>query len=206
MPTQVRKRTGDLVAFDPDKITAAIRKAMAALDLHDDATTARLSTHVTGTLADAGPVVDIEYIQDRVEDVLETYDERLYKAYSLYRRSRGLAREIKSYFHIHDDLKLGVNALKVLEERYLRRDEHGHITETPTQLFRRVAKAIASVEDRYGGNVQETEDAFYRGVVAVARELCDHCGGNGQNLHLETGQESADDLLGWGVLAPLLAR
>ena len=161
MPTQVRKRTGDLVAFDPDKITAAIRKAMAALDLHDDATTARLSTHVTGTLADAGPVVDIEYIQDRVEDVLETYDERLYKAYSLYRRSRGLAREIKSYFHIHDDLKLGVNALKVLEERYLRRDEHGHITETPTQLFRRVAKAIASVEDHYGGNIQETEDAFY---------------------------------------------
>jgi len=161
MPTRVRKRTGDLVPFDQDKITAAIRKAMAALDLRDDATAARLSDYVTDALADAGPIVDIEYIQDRVEDALEAYDERLYKAYSLYRRSRGLAREIKAYFHIHDDLKLGVNALKVLEERYLRRDEDGHIIETPTQLFRRVAHAIASVEDRYGGSIQQTEDAFY---------------------------------------------
>jgi sugar phosphate isomerase/epimerase len=41
----------------------------------------------------------------------------------------------------------------------------------------------------------ETEDALYRGVVAVTRELCDHCRQSGQNLHLETGQESADALL-----------
>ena len=32
-------------------------------------------------------------------------------------------------------------------------------------------------------------------VVAVTREVCDHARGNGQALHLETGQESADDLL-----------
>lgn len=35
----------------------------------------------------------------------------------------------------------------------------------------------------------------YREVVAVTRDLCDHCAGNGQNLHLETGQETADGLL-----------
>ena len=29
----------------------------------------------------------------------------------------------------------------------------------------------------------------------VAREVCDHCAKNGQALHLETGQETADDLL-----------
>lgn len=161
MPAQVRKRTGELVPFDQDKITAAIRKAMAALDLHDDTAAQRLSDHVIASLADAGPTVDIEYIQDRVEDTLEAYDERLYKAYSLYRRSRGLAREIKAYFHIHDDLKLTANALKVLEERYLRRDHDGNIIETPTQLFHRVAGAIASVETQYGGDAQTTEDAFY---------------------------------------------
>jgi sugar phosphate isomerase/epimerase len=32
-------------------------------------------------------------------------------------------------------------------------------------------------------------------VVAVTRQLCDHCRANGQNLHLETGQEAADTLL-----------
>ncbi|MCE5268379.1 MAG: sugar phosphate isomerase/epimerase [Planctomycetaceae bacterium] len=41
----------------------------------------------------------------------------------------------------------------------------------------------------------ETEDSLYRGAVAVTRELCDHCRNNGQNLHLETGQEAADNLL-----------
>ena len=41
----------------------------------------------------------------------------------------------------------------------------------------------------------DAADPLYRDVVAVARELCDHCKANGQNLHLETGQESADALL-----------
>jgi sugar phosphate isomerase/epimerase len=41
----------------------------------------------------------------------------------------------------------------------------------------------------------ETDSDDYRSVVAVAREICDHCKNNGQNLHLETGQESADGLL-----------
>jgi sugar phosphate isomerase/epimerase len=35
----------------------------------------------------------------------------------------------------------------------------------------------------------------YQGLVAVTRELLDHVAGNGQQLNLETGQESADHLL-----------
>jgi sugar phosphate isomerase/epimerase len=35
----------------------------------------------------------------------------------------------------------------------------------------------------------------YQEVVAVTRELCDHCRGNEQDLHLETGQESAAGLV-----------
>ena len=36
---------------------------------------------------------------------------------------------------------------------------------------------------------------LYPEVIAVARDLCDHCRKNGQSLHLETGQEPADALL-----------
>jgi sugar phosphate isomerase/epimerase len=36
---------------------------------------------------------------------------------------------------------------------------------------------------------------LYKEIVAVARDVCDHCTKNGQALHLETGQETADDLL-----------
>jgi sugar phosphate isomerase/epimerase len=38
-------------------------------------------------------------------------------------------------------------------------------------------------------------DAAYEGILQVTREVCDHCAALGQNLHLETGQETADGLL-----------
>ena len=37
--------------------------------------------------------------------------------------------------------------------------------------------------------------ALYRDVLEVTRDVCDHCQGNDQALHLETGQETADALL-----------
>jgi sugar phosphate isomerase/epimerase len=36
---------------------------------------------------------------------------------------------------------------------------------------------------------------LYAEVLEVTRDLCDHCARNGQALHLETGQETADALL-----------
>ncbi|WP_301926370.1 ribonucleotide reductase N-terminal alpha domain-containing protein [Ferruginibacter sp.] len=47
-------------------------------------------------------------------------------------------------------LKLSGNALKVLQSRYLLH-QHG-LEETPEQLFRRVAKAVASAELKWGTN------------------------------------------------------
>ena len=41
----------------------------------------------------------------------------------------------------------------------------------------------------------DTSDPLYAEVVEVTRDVCDHCRGNGQALHLETGQETADGLL-----------
>ncbi len=58
-------------------------------------------------------------------------------------------------------MDLTQNALKVLQQRYLLRDEAGNIIETPEEMFRRVAKTIASAESLYGGNPQEWEEKFY---------------------------------------------
>lgn len=41
----------------------------------------------------------------------------------------------------------------------------------------------------------DTSDPLYGEVLQVTQELCDYVGHNGQNLHLETGQETADALL-----------
>jgi len=41
----------------------------------------------------------------------------------------------------------------------------------------------------------DKSDKLFEEVVAVTRDICDHAKRNGQALHLETGQESADALL-----------
>jgi sugar phosphate isomerase/epimerase len=41
----------------------------------------------------------------------------------------------------------------------------------------------------------DKSDPMYRDVLNVTRDICDHCRGNDQRLHLETGQEAADALL-----------
>lgn len=41
----------------------------------------------------------------------------------------------------------------------------------------------------------DSSDSLYGDVLDVTREICTHCKANGQNLHLETGQESAEGLL-----------
>lgn len=58
------------------------------------------------------------------------------------------------------------NAITVLERRYLRKDASGRVVERPSDLVRRVARAVASVEARYGADPHEAEAAF---CDAIAR-------------------------------------
>jgi ribonucleoside-diphosphate reductase alpha chain len=58
-------------------------------------------------------------------------------------------------------MKLSENALKVIRARYLIKNENGDVIETPDDMFRRVAKTIASAENLYGGNRDEWEEKFY---------------------------------------------
>ncbi|MFH0912904.1 MAG: vitamin B12-dependent ribonucleotide reductase [Candidatus Omnitrophota bacterium] len=67
-------------------------------------------------------------------------------------------------------LPLSENALKVLEKRYLSKDETGKVVETPQGLFRRVAKAIAIADKSYGKTEEEVlklEEAFCRVMMAL---------------------------------------
>ncbi|MDI9624552.1 MAG: ribonucleotide reductase N-terminal alpha domain-containing protein [Methanothermobacter sp.] len=58
-------------------------------------------------------------------------------------------------------MRLTQNALKVLKERYLLKDEKGKILETPEGMFRRVALAVAQAEEKYGGDTETTAKKFY---------------------------------------------
>ncbi|MEW6744078.1 MAG: adenosylcobalamin-dependent ribonucleoside-diphosphate reductase [Planctomycetota bacterium] len=61
-------------------------------------------------------------------------------------------------------LDLTENALTVLENRYLNRDDAGNIIETPEELFRRVARSVAEIEKRWSAREEEcraVEDQYY---------------------------------------------
>ena len=61
------------------------------------------------------------------------------------------------------------NAMVVLEKRYLRKNDKGEIVENPSQMFRRVARAIAETELLYNSNadVAHWEDAFYEPMARM---------------------------------------
>ena len=58
--------------------------------------------------------------------------------------------------------QLTQNALTVLKKRYLKKDLHGEVIETPEELFRRVARNIAQADLNYNGkHVVQVEEAFF---------------------------------------------
>jgi ribonucleoside-diphosphate reductase alpha chain len=67
-------------------------------------------------------------------------------------------------------LNLSANASKVLEKRYLKKDEEGKVIETPADLFRRVAKSVALADLNYGKSqeeVMQVEHEFYQMLTAL---------------------------------------
>ncbi len=60
-------------------------------------------------------------------------------------------------------MKLSENAIKVLEKRYLERDENGNLIEDVEDMFKRVAKAIASADEKYTdkAGIDKIETQFY---------------------------------------------
>ncbi len=58
--------------------------------------------------------------------------------------------------------KISEHALSVLEKRFLLRDEPGELAEDPEGLFRRVARTIAAIDDRYeNSRRQEFEEVIF---------------------------------------------
>ncbi|MEW6108818.1 MAG: vitamin B12-dependent ribonucleotide reductase [Nitrospirota bacterium] len=62
------------------------------------------------------------------------------------------------------------NALKVLEKRYLKKNEEGQVVETSEELFRRISKTIASADLKYGkseSDVALLEEEFYSVMTSL---------------------------------------
>ncbi len=167
----MKKRNGELEDFSPVKITRAIYKALAACGVGGEEEAEKLTQKVLEILPERvkSSVPEVEEIQDTVEEVLmrEGFPE-VARAYILYREKRRELREAKQkLFGVKDDLKLSLNAVQVLQERYLLRDEEGKIIETPREMMKRVAKAIARVDARYGEDEEKAYSEFYEMLASL---------------------------------------
>jgi len=143
--SMIRKRDGSIVAFDQNKITNAIFKAAKSVGGKDKRIAQQLSDKVVAELSKLESTPSVEQIQDLVERVLiEESHASTAKAYILYRQERAAIRKEKQLVLEKEDIdevdkRFDVNALRVLKARYLRKDSTGKLTETPKQLFTRVA-------------------------------------------------------------------
>ena len=155
---QARKRDGRMVTFEPAKVEAT--------DDGPRQVTARVVQALEERLK--GAIPHVEDIQDAVEEALMALGyPGVAKAYILYRQKRAEIRDAKSILGVRDELKLTVNAVKVLERRYLLRDEEGHSAESPTEMFHRVARAVASVESKWERGPEQWEETFYQAMTSL---------------------------------------
>jgi ribonucleoside-diphosphate reductase alpha chain len=169
---KIRKRDGSVMPFESAKIANAIRKAIEAVGEGEPSQAEDLTREVTSKL-EARFVEDIpsvEEAQDLVEDALIAQGlPRTAKSYILYRERRAEIRRTKDFLGVKDELKLTVNAVNVLKKRYLLKDEHGQVKETPDVMFRRVAGAVAQADLAYDpqADVSALEEDFYRLMVSL---------------------------------------
>jgi len=112
----------------------------------------------------------VEDVQNIVEKILikNGYAE-VAKAYILYRQKRTEIRERKKLLGVMDDLKLSLNAVSVLERRYLQKDDRGQVVETPSEMFRRVAKTVAAPDLLYDKSVdlKRVENEFFKLMTSL---------------------------------------
>lgn len=104
--TQIRKRSGKIVAFDQDKITNVILKAMESVGKPDKGKAKKYSDQVLKKLNEkfhARSIPAVEEIQDIVEEILITNRQiKIAKAYILYRDQHARIREMRNMINSND--------------------------------------------------------------------------------------------------------
>lgn len=169
---KVIKRDGSVQDFDRNKISRAISKAFSATGEKDGKIAEKISIKVQKEIDKnfSGDCPRVENIQDIVEEALiQEGFSKVAKAYILYRQKRSDIRDTKVLLGVYDDLKLSINAVNVLQRRYLLKDAGGQIIETPKGMFMRVAKAIAMAELVYNpkADIEKLEDRFFDAMASM---------------------------------------
>ena len=175
--TDIRKRSGAVTAFNKDKISNAIFRALPATSKADRGLADQLAENVVNKLVEQGftstRTPTVEDIQDIVESTLiDSGNSDIAKAYIVYRHERRKLRdEKKNVLNLKNldpvSKKFDLNCLRVLASRYLFRNGKSEIIESPTQMFERVAILVgigdilydSQIFDKSGNITQDIDEA-----------------------------------------------
>jgi len=165
MIENIRKRTGEVVVFDPEKIKTVLQKAFDSINEEPkdlDALVQQVVKDIEKRMKDEVP--SVEDVSDNVETVLMQKHPAVAKSFIIFREYKRKLREIrKVYTGSVEKTNLSLNAIKVLEARYLLKDNNGNIIETPNQLFDRVSEHIANADKKRLSQkkYKELQDKFF---------------------------------------------
>lgn len=162
--TKIKKRDGRIVSFEKERITNAIIKAFEVSAEKNGEKCEELAEYVFEKLSvkykgQNNAIPSIEEVQDLVEEILiENGYAKVAKAYILYRQKRAEIRKEKQILLDKEetdevDKNFDINALRVLKSRYLRKNSEGRVTESPKQLFERVALHVTLPEILYDEHI-----------------------------------------------------
>ncbi len=159
MPKTRRKETQKTVG--QDRVAQAVFAAGESMGITDRKLLERFTEQVSERLEIAHPLPGMEGLvprQSRQPVSISRIEEMVREVLTADEFSPQARTQVVS------GIKLSDNALRVLEKRYLAKDGRGKVTETPQELFRRVAKHIASAELSYNSeaDVAFHENAFYQ--------------------------------------------
>ena len=163
---KIKKRDGSLINFEPSKITEILERAIHDAKIKDGRLAKKITTQVTKELESAFGAKIIPTTQD-VEDLILSILSKnkkykhIYDEYLKYKKKHKESLGFRTVLGVRDDIGLSNNAIRVLASRYLLRNERGKIIETPSRMFRRVAKTVAQADSNYNKSTSKTETEFY---------------------------------------------
>ena len=154
--TQIRKRSGEIVAFDRNKIAVAIIKAQEAIGKVDEKLADELTIRVVERIAKKfhkHTIPAVEEVQDLVESTLiENNEPALAKAYIIYRDQRRQMRDINK----------GTSDEKLMEDYLGRADwrlkENSNMSFSVQGLNNYIASAVSArywLNKLYPQNIRE---------------------------------------------------
>ncbi|MBI4143968.1 hypothetical protein HY486_01845 [Candidatus Woesearchaeota archaeon] len=155
----VKKRDGSIVPYQQEKIIASIQSVLPA---ESKKVINAVITDIEKTFS--GIVPTTKQLRDVIEKQLSKYKKAV-QAYSEYKRSK--KTEFVTYAGIRNDLNLPGNTIDILSAGILMRNEHARIIETPSRMFRRVAKALAMAEKNYHTSTIRAEEEFYQTMTKM---------------------------------------